>query len=117
MTFKMQIEQANAAKATAAENAAEQRTNKAEELAAIADRLETHLIEQKPAEVGLEMQRSGSRVRLKSTDYTIVIDAGFEEYTGTVLGGSPPQTIRGSRQRMATLDDVDAYIVAILQGS
>jgi hypothetical protein len=67
--------------------------------------------------VGLNFEREGMRMKLKSRDYTIIIDPGFREYTGMVLVGFPPQKARGSRRGLNTLEDVDAYILGILQSN
>lgn len=115
MTFKERIDEAKAAKRDFAEAARIERIEKADELKAIADRLEQHLIAQAPAEVGLQMQREDGKISLQSADYVIVVEAGFTEYTAAVLVGEPRQAVLGSQHRLATLDDVDAYILGIVQ--
>jgi hypothetical protein len=74
------------------------------ELGIIADKLEKHLISKKPSEVGLNFEREGARMKLKSRDYTIIIDPGFREYTGMVVIGFPPQIARGSKRGLSTLE-------------
>jgi hypothetical protein len=73
------------------------------------------LVSKKPSEVGLNFEREGARMKLKSRDYTIIIDPGFREYTGMVVIGFPPQIAQGSKRGLSTLEDVDAYIREILQ--
>jgi hypothetical protein len=95
--------------------AAEERRAKLAGLGIIADKLEKHLISKKPSDVGLNFERDGARMKLKSRDYTIIIDPGFREYTGMVFIGFPPQIARGSKRGLSTLEDVDAYVLGILQ--
>jgi len=116
MTFKQEIEKAEAAQAATAEAAEIERNNKSAELQTIADKLEQHLSDEDPSGVGLRLAREGSRMTLKSKDYTIVIDAGFQEYNAFVTSnGVPPQIARGSPRRLSTLPDVSAYVLDILQ--
>jgi hypothetical protein len=115
MTFKQKLEESEAIKKADAEAAESERTSKAAELVSIANRLEEHLSDQQPSEVGLQLSRRGTRAELKSTEFAILIDAGFKEYKAVVVSGHPPQPVRGSRQKLATLDDVDAYVLGILQ--
>ena len=118
MTFRKQIEEAKAKSDAEKVAAEEERNAKNLELKGIADKLEAHLIENKPDEVGLSFEREGARMKLKSREYTIVIDPGFREYIGMVLqGGFPPQIARGSRRGLNTLEDVDAYITGIVQNN
>jgi hypothetical protein len=117
MTFKEEIEKAAAAQATTAEAAELERNMKSAELQAIAEKLEQYLADEDPAGVGLELAREGSRMMLKSKDYTIVIDAGFQEYKAFVTShGVSPEIARGSPRRLSTLPDVSAYVLDILQG-
>jgi hypothetical protein len=115
MTFKKKIDDSEATRKADAEAAESERAGKAAELVAIADRLEKHLSEQQPSEVGLELSRRGTRLELKSIEFAILINAGFKEYDAIVVSGHPPQPARGSRQKLATLDDVDAYVLGVLQ--
>jgi hypothetical protein len=115
MTFKKQIEEAEAASATAAADKERERNARLADLETISDKLERHLISQNPSEVGLELKRDKARMSLKSRDYTIIIDAGFEEYTGMVVVGYPPKIAQGSRQKLSTLDLVNAYILRIVR--
>jgi hypothetical protein len=117
VTFKKQMEAAEAARVATATEVEKERAAKLADLATIADKLEKHLISQNPSEVGLNFEREGMRMKLKSRDYTIIIDPGFREYTGMVLVGFPPQTARGSRRGLNTLEDVDAYILGIVQSN
>ena len=117
MTYKKQMEAAEAARVAASTEVEKETAAKLADLATIADKLEKHLISQNPSEVGLNFEREGMRMKLKSRDYTIIIDPGFREYTGLVLVGCPPQTARGSRRGLTTLEDVDAYILGIVQSN
>jgi hypothetical protein len=117
VTFKKQMEAADAARVAAATEAEKERVAKLADLATIADKLEKHLISQNPSEVGLNFEREGMRTKLQSRDYKIMIDPGFREYTGTVLVGFPAQTALGSRRGLNTLEDVDAYILGIVQSA
>jgi len=118
MTFKKQIEEAKAERDAEKVAAEEERNAKKLELKGIADKLEAHLIANKPDEIGLSFEREGARMKLKSQEYTIVIDPAFREYTGMVfLGGFPPQIAKGSKRRLNTLEDVDAYITGIVQNN
>jgi hypothetical protein len=56
-------------RAAAAAVAEQERKAKLAELGIIADKLEKHLISQKPSEVGLNFERDGARMKLKSRDY------------------------------------------------
>jgi hypothetical protein len=118
VTYKEQMNQQKADAAAAAAKSAEQQAAKQEELTSIADGLEAHLKANKPSEVGLTLARDKSRMRLSSDQFTIVIDAGYVEYTGMVLlqkQGSSAETIApGSRIRLNTLADVDRYIIDIV---
>jgi hypothetical protein len=117
MTFRQEIEKAAAARAATAEAAENERNKKSAELQAIADKLEQHLADEDPAGVGLQLAREGSRMMLKSKDYTIVIDAAFQEYKAFVTSnGVSSEMARGSPRRLSTLPDVSAYVRDILQG-
>jgi len=116
MTFRQEIEKAEAARAATAEAAENERNKKSAELQAIADKLEQHLSNEDPAGVDLRLAREGSRIMLKSQDYTIVIDAGFQEYHAFVTSnGVSPEIARGSPRRLSTLPDVSAYVLDILR--
>ena len=117
MTFKKQMEEAEAARAATAAAAEQEKKAKLAELGIIADRLEKHLISQNPSEVGLNFEREGARMKLKSRDYTIIIDPGFREYTGMVSIGFPPEIAKGSKRGLKTLEDVDAYVLGIVQSN
>jgi hypothetical protein len=109
MTFREEIEKAAAAQAATAEAAEIERSKKSAELQVIADKLEQHLSDEDPAGVDMQLTRDGSRMMLKSKDYTIVIDAGFQQYNAFVTSnGVSPEIARGSPRRLSTLPDVSA---------
>ena len=109
------IRTAMKSRAAAAAAAEQERKAKLAELGIIADKLEKHLISKNPSEVGLNFERDGACMKLKSRDYTIIIEAGFREYTGMVFIGFPPQIARGPKRGLSNLEDVDAYVLGILQ--
>jgi hypothetical protein len=63
------IRTAMKSRAAATAAAEQERKAKLAELGIIADKLEKHLISKNPSEVGLNFERDGARMKLKSRDY------------------------------------------------
>jgi hypothetical protein len=121
MSFKEELERRKAQKVQAAQQQADQQQVAIAKIESRAAEVAQHLKRKAEGMDGLDIHHDGARVTIshKKSRERVFIDANTARYDlfrdEPRRDGEPPQTVRDSRRRVETLDDIDLYVLEFLE--
>jgi hypothetical protein len=121
MSFKEELERRKAQKVQAAQQQADQQQVAIAKIESRAAEVAQHLKRKAEGMDGLDIHHDGARVTIshKKSQERVFIDANTARYDlfrdEPRRDGEPPQTVRDSRRRVETLDDIDLYVLEFLE--